>query len=317
MELDPPQPKPLLCVHSQYAFERQGDHISIYELTNHHKESCGCESENNIPHLIKTFQTKLKEDIVTMEWLDCEARKKYEVYIDGNGKLHYTLDSFELTSNHEVRGHFGIEFNPNESKEFFLLFVLSSDNKLYIAPNKRGVIQHSSLVAGEDINCAGLLTVKGGRITELFFSSGHYQTNITAIRYFLDFVRENMRRAFDESFQLSSSMGFVREVVTKDERELREIQSQFLSVVQTFGKQQVLDTLKWFTDGRIKRNPKRCWKFSLSKELAREQERLHYDARDIRITREVIEKLLKMGEYRRAYKYPILKPEVVFTKLRA
>ncbi|MCC7359443.1 MAG: hypothetical protein IT317_08205 [Anaerolineales bacterium] len=61
-----------------------------------------------------------------------------------------------------------------------LIFVIGSDNKLYVGskaranPGVRGAFNHSSFFSGGPVKSAGTLLVAGGKVTQIDDQSGHY-----------------------------------------------------------------------------------------------------------------------------------------------
>jgi hypothetical protein len=54
------------------------------------------------------------------------------------------------------------------------IWVMDKDGNIYIGAQERGVFQHSSFVAGEDVAGAGEISVEQGRVTYFSDQSGHY-----------------------------------------------------------------------------------------------------------------------------------------------
>ena len=81
-------------------------------------------------------------------------------------------------------------FDTTGSTEGYALFVVDlRGNLLILKTHERYKLQHSSLVAGEDVLIAGTIQVENGVITGLNNDSGHYHSDPKMLQNFVDLLR--------------------------------------------------------------------------------------------------------------------------------
>jgi hypothetical protein len=77
------------------------------------------------------------------------------------------------------------------------IFVADTSFRLYVGIKNSGAFQHSSFLQGTRISAAGLIKIRGGRLTSLSPLSGHYRPPASNFRAFVHSLRDegvDMRR---------------------------------------------------------------------------------------------------------------------------
>lgn len=131
-----------------------------------------------------------------IKWNDTlEKRSLNEIRFDDYGRMFFPYKQVPcLIDSKKIKKNYN--FKPRESKENFLCFVISENNKLYADQFIRGKIHHNSLVAGRPVKSAGIMYVTDGQIDYLQFYSGHYRTDAIGAEQFVKFL---MKKGLDQN----------------------------------------------------------------------------------------------------------------------
>ena len=120
----------------------------------------GKPSGNVKPSMVKAFMTGVA-------YLDKAGRKSYLVTFKAgvaysiDGDTETELDTAQMSTVFSGKG-FGI-------------WVMSKKGKLYVGNHVKGMLHHSSFLAGAEVICGGEMMARGGKILFLSGKSGHYQ----------------------------------------------------------------------------------------------------------------------------------------------
>jgi hypothetical protein len=120
----------------------------------------GSLSGNIKPSMVKAFMKGVA-------YLDKAGRKSYRVTFKAgtaytlNGETETELDTAQMSTVFSGKG-FGI-------------WVMSKKGKLYVGNHVKGMLHHSSFLAGAEVMCGGEMWVRNGKILYLSGKSGHYQ----------------------------------------------------------------------------------------------------------------------------------------------
>jgi len=87
----------------------------------------------------------------------------YELHVDTSGCISNKKNGLET-----------LFHSKDDTKESAIAFVISPDNKMYVAPYERGALNHTSFLAGGAALCAGVFHCTAGKITSIWDDSGHY-----------------------------------------------------------------------------------------------------------------------------------------------
>jgi hypothetical protein len=111
------------------------------------------------------------EPIKKLEYADDAQRRQYAVEITEKA-LNWKSTKAPVDTLATVHG------DPPRTA----LYAMSADGRIFArnfdSQLQRGVFQHSSFMAGEDVICAGTLKVATGRLIEISNLSGHYQPTV-------------------------------------------------------------------------------------------------------------------------------------------
>ncbi len=120
----------------------------------------GTQSGNIKPSMVKAFMKGVA-------YLDKAGRKSYLVTFKAgtaystSGDTETELDTTQMSTVFSGKG-FGI-------------WVMSKKGKLYVGNHVKGMLHHSSFLAGAEVICGGEVMARGGKILFLSGKSGHYQ----------------------------------------------------------------------------------------------------------------------------------------------
>lgn len=74
-------------------------------------------------------------------------------------------------------------------------YIITPDGQMLMAPHIVGIFQHSSFIKGGKVGCAGMVTIKNGKIAFISNCSGHYHyEGVKHVRFFaatLNFIPES------------------------------------------------------------------------------------------------------------------------------
>jgi hypothetical protein len=118
-------------------------------------------SKGNIqPSMVKAFMRGVA-------YLDKSGRKSYRVFFKAgtaytrNGEAETELSTQQMSTVFSGKG-FGI-------------WVMSKKGKLYVGNHVKGMVHHSSFLAGAEVMCGGEMWARNGKIQFLSAKSGHYR----------------------------------------------------------------------------------------------------------------------------------------------
>ncbi|XP_062182853.1 IQ domain-containing protein IQM3-like [Phragmites australis] len=112
-----------------------------------------------------------------IKYLGPQEREHYE-YIINEGKIIHKQSLEPLDTS---RGPKGTKW----------IFVMSTIKRLYAGKKERGVLQHSSFLAGGTTIAAGRFTAENGVIKSIWAYSGHYKPSAENLSNFMNFLEEN------------------------------------------------------------------------------------------------------------------------------
>lgn len=256
-----------------YEIELEPRHISYHTLEKEYEKTHDGKWNELNKYQQFSFLHSQKTPLSPMNWNDTkETRSNFEVGINAQGQLFYkNRDSKDILDSDRIKKEHKLE--PKEFKEKFLMFVISQDNKLYIDQYIRGKKHHNSLVAGEPVRSAGMIKIRDGKIEKLNFKSGHYKPDIYALESFISFLKEyndttqKGNSVFTDSFNPKSIPCPVKNSETSLYESItyltiKEIDEEFEKLIKKFDYNTTLNTLKEFTQGTLKRNPRRGYSIS-------------------------------------------------------
>jgi hypothetical protein len=131
------------------------------------------------PSMVKAFMKGVA-------YLDKSARKSHRVFFNGGtaffkggeagtgalgGTVMVPLSTAEMSTVFSGKG-FGI-------------WVISEKGKLYVGNHVKGMVHHSSFLAGADVMCGGEMWARNGKIVFLTAKSGHYNPGIEHLSWAL------------------------------------------------------------------------------------------------------------------------------------
>jgi hypothetical protein len=146
--------------------------------------------ENTVPNVVENigswFEKRGEKKLV--EYLDELERMKFEVeIIDGLIYVNGAVYSSPIDENGNIK----------ES-----IFVISSDDKLYISHlQEKNIFHHSSFVEGAEVKAAGEIIVIDGVIAIFDYNSGHYKPSITSYYTMRSFLIKAGYSKYLPSFQ--------------------------------------------------------------------------------------------------------------------
>ncbi|CAL4995539.1 unnamed protein product [Urochloa decumbens] len=118
---------------------------------------------------------KLRKQCI--KYLGPQERGNYE-YIINEGKIIHKQSGEPLDTSQGPKGTKWI-------------FVMSTAKRLYAGKKERGVLQHSSFLAGGTTIAAGRFTAENGIIKSIWAYSGHYKPSAENLSNFMTFLEEN------------------------------------------------------------------------------------------------------------------------------
>ena len=80
-------------------------------------------------------------------------------------------------------------------------FVIDLTGQLFVAPHIEGQLHHSTFKSGEDVICAGLISIKDGKVTDITNSSGHYKPSLNNMIYAVNLF--NQMELFKEDAKIN------------------------------------------------------------------------------------------------------------------
>lgn len=110
------------------------------------------------------------------------------------------------------------------------LFIISEDDNLYIAASNIQDYRHTSLSQGKEVKAAGLIWAKLGKVTQLFFMSGHYrptlQDGLNTISYFkeLGIILDDsvIIQYYEQGCVKECSVNQFTEIASRDSNEVKQ-----------------------------------------------------------------------------------------------
>ncbi len=141
------------------------------------------------------------------------------------------------------------------------IFVQEPGGKLYAAPYERGVLNHTSFLAGAPVLAAGKFIAQNGKITEISDKSGHYATTLTMFCQGIEAIQElgaDLTKAKVERFD---SQGYYQ-----DPRFVDEIKEEAVSLLEFADRHRLK---RGFKEARadLLRKPRGSWNLVYSKEM--------------------------------------------------
>jgi len=96
----------------------------------------------------------------------------------------------------------GVEFGTSQmqtvlSGKGFAIWVMSEKGKMYVGSHVKGMLHHSSFLAGADVMCGGEMKASMGKITYLSSKTGHYRAGTEHMVWALS-VLETCVNNFDQ-----------------------------------------------------------------------------------------------------------------------
>jgi hypothetical protein len=128
-----------------------------FDLSKAHKDQGTSKEESNIkPSMVKAFMKGVA-------YLDRAGRKSHRLrFVAGTAMLN------------------GVEFDTKEmqtvlSGRGFAIWVMSDKGRMYVGNHVKGMLHHSSFLAGADVMCGGEMIARMGKIIYLSAKTGHYR----------------------------------------------------------------------------------------------------------------------------------------------
>ena len=114
-----------------------------------------------------------------VKYCDAQERKSYVMTIKG-GLVSDVQDQTADTS------HMKTVF----SGPGWAIFVMGTDDTLYVHSHEADKFHHSSFLAGAPIHCGGEIKIEAGKITHITPKTGHYKAGAPELKYFLEFCQK-------------------------------------------------------------------------------------------------------------------------------
>ena len=141
------------------------------------------------PSMVKAFMKGVA-------YLDKAGRKSRQVHFNAGTAFQDTAEGRNPLSTAEMSTVF--------SGKGFGIWVISEKGKLYVGNHIKGMVHHSSFLAGASVMCGGEMWARNGKILLLTAKSGHYQPR-----------RENMQWALQALETCVSNFGEIKVMVWK------------------------------------------------------------------------------------------------------
>jgi hypothetical protein len=128
-----------------------------FQLSNAHRSQGASSEDSNIqPSMVKAFMKGVA-------YLDQAGRRSHRLrFVAGAAMLNgVEFDTREMQTVHSGRG--------------FAIWVMSETGWMYAGNHVKGMLHHSSFLAGANIMCGGELKASMGKISYLSSKTGHYQ----------------------------------------------------------------------------------------------------------------------------------------------
>jgi len=131
----------------------------------------GSATDNIKPSMVKAFMKGVA-------YLDKAGRKSHRVHFKGG-------TAFQTTKEGAQQELSTAEMSTVFSGKGFGIWVMSEKGKLYVGNHIKGMVHHSSFLAGADVMCGGEMWARNGKIQFLSAKSGHYQPDKSNLRWAL------------------------------------------------------------------------------------------------------------------------------------
>jgi len=112
------------------------------------------------------------------------------VFANSSDYYDFETQTFDNGSSSDLDGHYRL------GKYKLCNYVLSVDNKLYLAPTQASGMNlpmtpefHSNILANAPVRCSGTIGVERGIVKVITNQSGHYKPGLHRIRYVVDLLR--------------------------------------------------------------------------------------------------------------------------------
>ena len=133
---------------------------------------------NLSPSMVKAFMKGVA-------YLDQDGRKSYRVKFRGGTAMQ---NDKEFTT---------VDMKTVFSGDGFGIWVMNDKGKMYSGSHVKGMMHHSSFLAGGDVMCGGEVYAANGKIRFLSAKTGHYQASMHNLMWVLNVLRVSVSN-FDE-----------------------------------------------------------------------------------------------------------------------
>lgn len=128
-----------------------------FELSKAHRDQGASKEDANIkPSMVKAFMKGVA-------YMDRAGKKSHRLrFVAGTAMLNRVeFDTQEMQTVHSGRG--------------FAIWVMDEIGRVYVGNHIKGMLHHSSFLAGADVMCGGEMMARMGKIIYLSAKTGHYQ----------------------------------------------------------------------------------------------------------------------------------------------
>ncbi len=166
-------------VHFYHWLDDMHDWDRVLLVSGHHLMRGERKDANIKPSMVKAFMKGVA-------YLDKSARKSRRVYFNGGTAF---LKDGEAGSG-ALAGAVMVPLSTAEmstvfSGKGFGIWVISEKGKLYVGNHVKGMVHHSSFLAGANVMCGGEMWARNGKIVFLTAKSGHYNPGVEHLSWAL------------------------------------------------------------------------------------------------------------------------------------